>query len=377
MKLVRACTLAIVGAMVSVAGVPIGASAADEATPAQYSIPALADLPADAQAVVQTSIRSFLRSTASLAKRDAGDLGWDCMAAGALADAGVPGAGQKLQAIADQLMSKTIAAGSGFAGWGYEGRSANSCPDGGLDAFGDGTCNSPTTAYSFQTGMGIACLAKAGKALGRADYLARAQDILNYWNAFSISGKPCPDCLYYWYSDNSNDRGRFVRNVNIFMGFGAAMLGSANGQQGDIAIANKVMRADIGESRAGNRGYLGADDPQWLAKPQEASQNIENHAAAMAVAIDQAGAVLGSVTDRAHAKSIWAEWATCDNKRCQIAQCNVYGGDATRCQATLTSAHCAFRRVDPRADAQCRAYLSRVKLVPTFGIWATLVGGPR
>ncbi len=342
-----------------------------------YTIAAIADLPADAQTVLQASIRGFLRNSASLASRDAGDLGWDCLAAGSLADAGVPNAAQKLQAIADHLVLTAIPSKSGFAGWGYQGKSANSCPDGGLDAFGDGTCNSRSTAYSFQTGLGIACLAKAGAIFKHNDYLAMAQDILNYWNSFSIPRTPCPDCIYYWYSDNQNDRGRFVRNVNVFMGFGAAMLGSASGQRGDGAIADKVMRADLSESKSGNRGYLGVADPQWIAKKAEAAQNIENHAAAMAVLIDQVGAVVGSAAYRSHGKSVWEEWATCDNKRCQVAACNVYGGDATRCQATLTAAHCAFRRVDSRADSQCREYLSRAKSVSTFGIWSAMVGGTR
>ncbi len=65
----------------------------------------------------------------------------------------------------------------------------------------------------------------------------------------------------------------------------------------------------------------------------------------------------------------------CDNKRCQVADCKVWGGDPLRCQATLTAAHCAFRSVDPRARAKCEEYLTRVKILPTFGIWSVVAGG--
>jgi hypothetical protein len=165
--------------------------------------------------------------------------------------------------------------------------------------------------------------------------------------------------------------------VNIFMGYGAALLGSANGQQNDIKIADQVMKADMSERRSGNKGYLGVDDPDWIKKRADASQNIENHSAAMAVVIDQVGVVLGSSADRAHGKAVWEDWATCDTKNCRAMKCNYWGGDATQCQATLTAAHCAFRMVDPRADAQCREFLSRVGTLSSFGIWSVMVGATR
>lgn len=372
---VRSLIAAAVVALAPVAAVSAGGEPTQDVRAGLAGI--AADLPTDLQSKVQASVVGFLDSRAATEPRDAGDLGWDCLAASALADAGVADAGKRLVAIADRLVAAAIPGKQGIAGWTYVGKSANSCPNGGLDAFGDGTCNLNTTTYSFQTGLGIACLAKAGKFGARPDLLAKAQEALNYWSSFAVRGTPCSDCISFLYSDHPNDRGRFVRNVNIFMGYGAAVLGAASGNPTDLGVAKQVMRADIREREAGNMGYLGMADPQWVAKQAEASQNIENHAAAMAALIHEIGGKLDGAAERAHGKAIWQEWATCDNKRCKTADCKVWGGDAARCQATLTAAHCMFRKVDPRADAQCREYLSRVKLIPSFGIWSIVAGSAR
>lgn len=377
---VRESIAGVVLALACAAPVSIAAAEAPKESPRDGHaglVSVTADLPADIQAKVQASVLGFLSSRAVIETRDAGDLGWDCLAASALADAGVADAGKKLVAIADRLVAAAIPGRQGIAGWAYLGGSANRCPDGGLDAFGDGTCNLRTTTYSFQTGLGIACLANAGRTSGRSDLLAKAQEALNYWSGFAVRATPCADCISFLYSDHPNDRGRFVRNVNIFMGYGAAVLGTASANAGDVAIAKQVMRADIREREAGNMGYLGMADPQWVAKRADASQNIENHAAAMAALIYELGAKLDSPAERSHGRALWQEWAACDNKRCRAADCKVWGGDATRCQATLTATHCMFRKVDPRADAQCREYLARVAVIPSFGIWSIVAGGAR
>lgn len=350
------------------------ANAADQAV-APTPLAAITDLSQEAQSKVDASIRAFEKRSAPAATRDAGDLGWDCLAAIALVEAGDKQAATQLRAISKVLSDKVLRRGTAPAGWPYQGTSANSCPNGGLDAFGDGTCNGPDTVYSFQTGLGIACLAKAGALLNDRDLITTASQVMDYWQGFMLADKPCKDCAYYLYSDNPNDRGRYVRNVNLFMAFGAAALASATGDKTQATRARQVIASELNETASGNMGYLGRLDRQWIAKRAEASQNIENHAAAMAVLADQIGVYAALPEARKHGQQLWQEWAMCDNKRCQVADCKVWGGDPLRCQATLTAAHCAFRSVDPRARAKCEEYLTRVKILPTFGIWSVVAGG--
>lgn len=355
--------------------VPVRAADLSATAPAPASLAAIADLSPQARRVVDASIDTYVKRGDPAPTRDAGDLGWDCLAAIALVEAGDERATAPLRAIAKRLSQKVVQRGSALAGWRYEGTSTASCPDGGLRTFANATCNAPDTVYSFQTGLGVACLAKAGALLGDRELIATASRIMDYWQRFTLPETPCKDCAYYLYSDNPNDRGRYVRNVNLFMGFGAAALGSATGDKAQTRRARQVIASDLDESASANKGYLGRLDPQWIAKPADASQNIENHAAAMAVIADQIGVYAGLPDARRHGLTLWRDWATCDNKRCRLADCKVWGGDPARCQATLTAAHCAFRTADPRARASCEEYLLRAKTLPSFGIWSVVAGG--
>ncbi|MER2515706.1 MAG: hypothetical protein ABTR92_04740 [Candidatus Accumulibacter phosphatis] len=354
-----------------------GAVAAEEpsAKPEDFRPAAVSDLPGVAQSKVVAFIKGFLNSTRSMANRDAGDLGWDCLAAAALLEAGDKRAGAKLRATAQLLADTAVRSKGVIKGWRYQGKSPDSCPHGGLDAFGDGTCNTPNTVYSFQTGLGIACLATAGDFLGNKEFLTMAGQVLSFWQQYTLAAVPCTGCAYYLYSDHSNDSGRYVRNINVFMAYGAAVLGIAASDPAATQLARRAMRSELDERRAGNEGYLGRLDPQWISKQADASQNVENHAAAMAVLSDQIGVLLASKEFRDHGLGVWEKWATCDNKRCRTANCRFWGGDASKCQATLTAAHCAFRKKSPLASSQCGEYLSRASSLPPFGLWATIVGG--
>lgn len=351
--------------------------AADE-TPAKaedFHLTAISDLPGPSQSKVMASVKGVVNNARSMENRDAGDLGWDCLAVAALLEAGDKQAATKLRATAQLLADTAVGSKDAIKGWRYEGKSRDSCPNGGLDAFGDGTCNAPDTVYSFQTGLGIACLAKAGALLGNKGFLTMAGQALSYWQQYTLAAVPCTGCAYYLYSDDPNDSGRYVRNVNVFMAYGAAVLGAAAGDPAATQLASRAMRSELDERRAGNEGYLGRLDPQWKSKQADASQNIENHAAAMAVLSDQIGVLLASKEIRDHALGVWEKWATCDNKRCRAATCKFWGGDASKCQATLTAAHCAFRKKSLLAGSQCSEYLSRASSLPSFGIWSVIVGG--
>ncbi|HRD87080.1 MAG TPA: hypothetical protein PK752_02295 [Accumulibacter sp.] len=368
-RILRLALAVVIWVSCAVAGEEPAANAED------FRPAAVSDLPGVAQSKVAASIKGVVSSPRAMASRDAADLGWDCLAAAAVLEAGSKPTGAKLLAIAQLLTDKVVRSKGAIKGWAYEGKSPDSCPNGGLDAFGDGTCNTADTVYSFQTGLGIACLARAGALLGNKEFLTVAGQILSYWQQYTLAAVPCTGCVYYLYSDSSNDSGRYVRNVNVFMAYGAAVLGAAAGDPAATHLARQAMRSELDERRVGNEGYLGRLDPQWLAKKADASQNIENHAAAVAVLSDQIGVLLGSKEFRDHGLGVWEKWAACDNKRCRAATCKFWGGDASKCQATLTAAHCAFRKKAPLASSQCGEYLSRVGSLPSFGLWSVMVGG--
>lgn len=337
---------------------------------------ALGDLGPEAQAKVKAGLRSFLSRKDASPDRDAGDLGWDCMAAAELAQRGDPRGQEKLKEVVQALSEQAIRANDQVIGWPYRGKSVDSCKDGGLDAFGDGTCNKKDTVYSFQTGLAIACMAKAGNLLHAPEYTTEARQALDYWQKFTLPKTACGDCTYYLYSDDPNDRGRYVRNVNVFMAFGAATLGENAHDATATKRAQQAMRSEVEETHFGNQGYLGHLDPEWIKKKADATQNIENHAAAVALMSDLIGSDSHSQEAREHGMTVWHEWATCNNKRCAAptTSCSTWGGDAARCQATLTATHCAFRNRDPLAKSQCGEYLRRVNSLSSYGLWALLAG---
>lgn len=340
---------------------------------AQATSPAFADLSGAAQERVGASIDAMLKSKSVAKDRSANDLGWDCLAATELAAAGEPRAAARLRVIVTKLQGDMIKSAHGKPlGW-TASTVDKRCPGGGYDAFQDRSCNPPDTAYAFQSGLGIACLARASKPLGDPALLATARQVLGSWQAFLLAKTPCPDCLYFQTSSSANDAGRYVRNMNVFMAFGAASLGAA-GDAEAMRIARRAMASELAESARGNKGYLGALDPQWAKSASEADR-IENHAASVAVLSMQMATLMGDAKVEQHARKVWREWATCDNERCRTATCSYWAADPARCQTTQTAAHCAFRGTDARARKWCQQYLDKVPAVGAFGIWALGVGG--
>lgn len=340
---------------------------------AQPEAPALADLTAGGQDRVVASIDAMLKSKSVKKDRSKNNLGWDCLAVTELAASGDPRAVARLRVIVAELKADMIKSAQGKPlGW-TASIVDKRCPRGGYDAFQDRTCNPPDTVYAFQSGLGIACLARASKPLGDPALLATARQVLAAWQSFVLPKSLCRDCLYFQTSGSANDAGRYVRNMNVFMAFGAANLG-ATGDAEAMQIARRAMASELAESARGNQGYLGILDPQWMKSKKEADR-IENHAASVAVLSMQMGNLLGDAKIAQHAKKIWHEWATCDNERCRNATCKYWAADPARCQATTTAAHCAFRSTDPRASESCKQYLDSVPAVGSFGIWALSVGG--
>lgn len=338
--------------------------------------PIVADLTTGAQERVGASIAAMLESKSVAKGRSANDLGWDCLAATELAARGDARATGRLRLLVGALLPDLVKTPQGSpAGWTATISDTKRCPRGGYDAFGDATCNPPGTAYAFQSGLGIACLARAAGPLGEPRLLDTARQVLASWEPLATTRAPCRGCIYFPASNHANDAGRYVRNMNVFIAFGAASVGAA-GDAKAMQIARAAMASELAEQARGNKGYLGVLDPQWIKSAAEADR-IENHAASVAVLSRQIAALTGDAAIERHAIAVWKDWVGCDNDRCRGAACSYWAADPERCQATQTAAHCAFRDLEPRARELCLRYLDKVTGVGSFGIWAIGVGTPR
>jgi hypothetical protein len=349
-------------------------------------------VPTDSQQSVDSSIQRFLGAKKANATRSANDLGWDCQAAAALAERGAPGAIDKLSGIADQMLRSAVFSPTTGKAIGWTSSIAHpqclastASVTAGDDDAEDGKpgkpekrgggkaaarCGGGQTTYAFQTGLGIACLARASTILKRPEFADAAKSAFAYWDKQRLPNPPCKDCIYYATSDSDTDETSYVRNMNVFMAFGAAALAQAVNDSKAAESARQAMRSEMWETSHGNRGYLSKLDPRWAAKPGE-SDRIENHSASVALLSEQIGQMLHSEEIRKHGLQVWRDWANCDNDRCRKAGCKYWAGDAGQCQATSTAAHCAFRKEDPLAASQCKEYLSRVPALPNYGIWAS------
>ncbi len=336
---------------------------------------AVADLaPQDREKVIGAA-RAFLRGQPK-ANRSANDLGWDCQAAIALSELGEPGAKERLAGIADALnASREQSKTSGKAiGWAAAG-DAKACVQarGGRNV--PAACEGSTTIYAFQSGLAMACLARAGSLLDRPELIVTAKAAMDYWSRHRFAKEPCKECVYFATSDSAEDDERYIRNMNLFIAFGASEVGRATKDAALMMTAKQSVRSDIWERANGNRGYLGKLDPLWTSRPGEA-ERIENHSASMALLLKVMGATLGDSSIDRQAETVWRDWATCDNKRCQTAGCKYWAGNAAQCQATATAAHCAFRLRDKLAKSQCETYLSLVPSLGSYGLWAILEARP-
>lgn len=345
-----------------------------------HAQPALQGLSEAGAQKVRKSAAAFLRARAR-EDRSANDLGWDCQAAAQLVELGLPGARERLAGIADELVNDVVRSQrTGKAvGWASSGEQKGACvPSRGRDSNVDTTCDGgDRRLYAFQSGLGMACLARAGVLLQRQDYVATASDVMAYWDRLRMKKAPCPDCVFFAASDSADDDVRYVRNMNLFIAFGASELAAAKaGDQNLSGIARRALQSDVVERRAGNRGYLGKLDPLWTSRKGE-DERIENHSASVALLLNSMARTLKDPVAGEQASLIWKDWATCDNKRCRTAGCKYWAGDARQCTATATAAHCAFRLQDPLARQQCDIYIDKVHSVGGYALWSVLQARPR
>ncbi|TCO80311.1 hypothetical protein EV699_11589 [Plasticicumulans lactativorans] len=332
---------------------------------------ATADLSSATQAKVSAAVDGFMRAVMK-PERSANDLGWDCLAAAALADLGIKEAGSRLADIADEMLRDAVRSTRTGRPIGWSSASSDrSCVSGESIAGSKPACEGPTTVYAFQSGLGIACMARAGELMQRSDLLAAGREVMLYWSKLRLERVPCKECIYFATSDSVADANRYIRNMNIFVAFGAAQLGKATHDDTLIKIALDSVRSDIWERDNGNRGYLGKLDPQWTSHAGEA-ERIENHSASVALLLAEIARLSDVLEVKQQALSVWRDWATCDNKRCQTTGCKYWAGDPSRCQSSATSAHCAFRSRDSFAKFQCEKFLELVPSLNAYGILAVL-----
>lgn len=335
---------------------------------------ALEGLTPEQTAKFANSAKAFLRAEAKI-DRSSNDLGWDCQASARFVELGYDGAKERLAGIADRLLADAVHSkrDGRTIGWAASGATDAVCvaPSGKATQLAQASCEGSRTIYAFQSGLGIACLAKAGALLQRKDLIVAATEAMNHWNRLRMPKVPCPDCVHFATSDSGNDDMRYIRNMNLFIAFGAAELGGATGSDEWKNVARQAAKTDAWERANGNHGYLGKLDPLWTTRPGE-NERIENHSASVALLLASMGRTLGDAAVGQAGLEVWHDWASCNNKRCEKATCTYWAGDARICQATATAAHCAFRLQAPEAKLQCATYLDNVPSFGSYAMWSVL-----
>ena len=304
-----------------------------------------------AQEIVTTALDAQVRAADKAEGRPANALATDCLMAAELVKQGDKRFIPYLKARVDALLKLSSPTEMGGPTWSRRNQDNDlkRCPAGGLDAFGDGTCDPPGTPYAFQSGLALACLGRAADALQRTDLLQLGQASLPYWARRATVHPACGNCLYFWSSANPADSNRFVRNTNIYLSLGAAAVGRS---ERDWMLAKRSIAAESFERRMGNQGYLSALDPQWQAKPTERTRT-EDHMAGMAAALLAIHHMRNDPEALDLARWNYKTWAGCTDSRCQAQKCSYWSGDPKQCKASATFVHCMFRQIDPSAKKQC------------------------
>ncbi len=257
-------------------------------------------------------------------------------------------------------------------GWPYIQKATNQSKkcgrSGALDAFGDGTCNSPETPYMIQTGYAVACLAQLAITTGDAGYLNLAKKaIADSWSLGTTLPR-CNDCFYYWYSYHPNDENRYVRNTNLVMGLGVAWLYAATGDAKYRERALAIARAENREIRAGNFGYFGIDDPRYRANPKLEAERIENHIPHQVKALKDIGTLLGNPQAIEDSKVMLDAFLNCHNERCRPDNCTAWAAPVS-CKATATIAPCILADRGEPYLSRCESVLKVIPRLNAFQIF--------
>ena len=160
-------------------------------------------------------------------------------------------------AIADYLVQNDALESDGKIGWGLPSA---------WDAFGDGTINPANQVYAFQTALVSWALLDTYTITQNSAYLAAVESAMaNYAPSGTTSfSKGCQGCFMFWYSTNTNDAGRYVKNTNVLMGQVEADLFRITGDPQYQAMATAIYNEEAYEVvQNGDYAYLGIDDPKY------------------------------------------------------------------------------------------------------------------
>lgn len=220
-------------------------------------------------------------------------------------------------------------------GWGEPGR---------VDAFGDGTINPADTAYAYNQGFALWCLAEAAEATDDAERRGRYEEsalrnLRDYQRRAYIEGAPfCDTCGFFYYSNHRNDRRRYPKNTNVLMGLGAARVGAVFDDAAAAAAAVASIRTqsrEVAPDGQSNLDYFAEADERHGDRP------VNTHNALEAMALLHAGEMRRSPTYLCRASGHFRAW----RRRAPAAE-----------QATqLFYASCHFAGRDGSAMRDCRA----------------------
>jgi hypothetical protein len=272
---------------------------------------------------------------------------------------------EKLQISVDRLLE--LGRTKGALSWGLPPTiKSPKCPlPGSVDAFSDRTCNSPDTSYTFQSGLAIACLAEAAKVLDQPKLADVAVKSLGYWVDRQQATPDCAECLSFPYSDSPNDAGRRVRNVNLFMGLGAAALVKWHDHVPAVAVLQKIMAGEVRELGQQNYGYLGVDDPDWKSRPSERSK-IENHYVSIMLAASYISSLPEFGSFRTMPAKYFDIWSTCDDSRCRERSCKYWAGAEKDCHNQYSFIYCQASSSNAQAARLCEKLIADDRLVNPF-----------
>ena len=305
---------------------------------------------------------------------DAGSAAWDCLAAVSAKSVAPQITKAKMTAAADYLVETGTQGGAGRVGWGYDqtivGKGCKA--SGELSTFSHAICNPAQTHYAFESGLAITCLARAYEVTRNQSYLATAKQAMHAWSDLGSNAKDCPTCFTYWYSDQSGDRGRYVRNSNVLMGMANAWLFHATGENGYRDRAQAVANAERRELAAGNYGYFGIDDERYAKDPQGESQRIENHVPYVAKGLFDIGRVLKDPQITNASATAMRAWMACDNARCRSRDCQVWAAQPGQCQMNVTLAPCFLSSLGSPFRQYCVQAADNVAVFSNYQIWALL-----
>ena len=299
---------------------------------------------------------------------------WDCLASAAILRTGLADSSERLKAAVDALLRIGAPHQSGALTWSIPARPPKrSCRvRGELDAFNDGTCNPPGTGYGFQSGVAAACLAEASDLLHDSHLLDVAQASLRHWESLSEPVRGCRSCRTFRYSDDPNDSGRSVRNINLFLGLAAASVGAHGKVDAALKVVDRVLATEEVELSNKNFGYLGSSDPRFRKNPEKEGSRTEDHYVSMLGLVNGIGVLTGDRRAAELAARYYRIWADCRNERCRNNGCGYWSGDIKACSNTHSFGHCQLRSRDPAAAAKCEEVIKRGKLQNPYALLQVL-----